>query len=106
MCLVQWPSYNILGRIERRYGLPNGYFKPKLPHQSRSLYGHDLEDISPTERRRLAWRLPDDFGNLPFSKREEILEWVRDRHHLGVDGLQTFPGGSDEAALRYPVPWV
>lgn len=59
-------SFDILCRIERRYGLERGYFKAKLPHQSRSLYGHDLEDISPAERRRLAWHLPDDFSSLPF----------------------------------------
>ncbi|MBB6219612.1 hypothetical protein GGE66_000556 [Rhizobium leguminosarum] len=70
-------SFDILSRIERRYRLPQGYFKAKLPHQSRSLNGHDLGDISPAERRRLAWHLPDDFGSLPFSKREEILDWVR-----------------------------
>lgn len=70
-------SLTILGRIEHRYGLAQGYFKAKLPHQSRALYGHHLDDVSPAERRRLAWHLPDDFGSLPFSKREEILEWVR-----------------------------
>jgi hypothetical protein len=42
-------SFNIL----RRYRLQEGYFKDKLPHQARSLYGHDLGDISPAER----WRL-------------------------------------------------
>lgn len=26
---------------------------------------------------KLAWHLPDNFGSLPFSKREEILDWVR-----------------------------
>ncbi|AXV17853.1 hypothetical protein CYG48_18845 (plasmid) [Neorhizobium sp. SOG26] len=67
-------SFTILGRVEHRYGLAQGYFKAKLPHQSRSLYGHDLDDVSPAERRRLAWHLPDDFGSMPFSKREEILE--------------------------------
>lgn len=35
-------SFNILRRIERRYRLAEGYFKEKLPHQARSLYGHDL----------------------------------------------------------------
>jgi hypothetical protein len=70
-------SFEILSRIERRYRLREGYFRHKLPHPSRSLYGHQLDDISPAERRRLAWHLPDDFGSLPFSKREEILEWVR-----------------------------
>ncbi len=70
-------SYDILARIERRYRLPAGYFKAKLPHQARSLHGHDLSDITPAERRRIAWHLPDDFSSLPFSKREEILDWVR-----------------------------
>jgi len=70
-------SFDILARIERRYQLTPGYFKAKLPHQARLLNGHDLGDISPAERRRLAWHLPDDFGSLPFSKLEEIIDWVR-----------------------------
>jgi len=70
-------SFNILRRIERRYRLQEGYFKDKLPHQARSLYGHDLGDISPAERRRISLHLPEDFNSLPFTKREEILDWVR-----------------------------
>lgn len=70
-------SFEILARIERRYRLPAGYFKAKLPYQTRSLLGHDLGDISPAERRRISLHLPDNFSSLPFSKREEILDWVR-----------------------------
>ncbi|WFS04052.1 hypothetical protein PR016_25005 (plasmid) [Rhizobium tumorigenes] len=70
-------SFGILSRIEKRYRLAEGYFKAKLPHQSRSLYGHDLGDISAAEMRRIAVHLPDDFRSLPFTKREEILDWVR-----------------------------
>lgn len=70
-------SFDILRRIERRYRLPEGYFKQKLPHQARSLHGHDLGDISSAERRRISLHLPDDFSSLPFTKREEILDWVR-----------------------------
>lgn len=71
-------SFDVLSRIERRYRLPEGYFKSRLPHQTRSVYGHEVgEDISASERRRIVWHLPDDFNQLPFSKREEILEWVR-----------------------------
>lgn len=36
-----------------------------------------FEILARIERRRLAWHLSDDFGSLPFSKREEILDWVR-----------------------------
>jgi hypothetical protein len=66
-----------LRRVEQRYRLAEGYFKAKLPHQARALCGHDLGDVSPAERRRISLHLPDDFSSLPFSKREEILEWVR-----------------------------
>ncbi|TCR79635.1 hypothetical protein EV561_115133 [Rhizobium sp. BK376] len=69
-------SFDILRRIETRYRLSEGYFKAKLPNQARSLYGHDLGDISPAERRRISLHLPDDFSSLPFTKREEILDWV------------------------------
>ncbi|MET3616223.1 hypothetical protein ABID16_004572 [Rhizobium aquaticum] len=61
-------SFDILCRIEKRYRLPEGYFKKKLPHQARSVYGHDLGDISPAERRRISLHLPDDFSSLPFTK--------------------------------------
>lgn len=71
-------NLEILNRIERRYRLPFGYFKEKLPHQSRAGVGYDVgDDVSPAERRRLAWHLPDDFNSLPEEKRAEILEWVR-----------------------------
>lgn len=49
-------SFEILSRIERRYRLGQGYFRAKLPHQSRSLYGHDMGDISSPERRRCGFR--------------------------------------------------
>lgn len=70
-------SFDILRRIEKRYRLNPDYFKAKLPQKVRSLYGHDLGNISPAERRRISLHLPDDFNTLPFTKREEILDWVR-----------------------------
>jgi hypothetical protein len=70
-------SFEILGRIERRYRLPEGYFKAKLPHPARAATGHRPTDITPSQRRRLAWHLPDDFDRRPPKEREEILEWVQ-----------------------------
>ena len=57
-------SFEVLGRIERRYRLPEGYFKAKLPHPSRSASGFDLSGMDPAERRRIAWHLPEDFNSL------------------------------------------
>lgn len=66
-----------LAGIERRYRLPEGYFRAKLPHHGRQLTGRVLASLSTSERRRLAWHLPDDFENLPKSKQAEVLDWVR-----------------------------
>lgn len=98
-------SFEILSRIERRYRLEQGYFKAKLPHQSRSLYGHDMGDISAAERRRLAWHLPDNFGSLPFSKREEIIEWVRRVIISGSTDYRRYQAAATKQryAVRFPV---
>lgn len=70
-------SFDILRRIERRYRLPPGYFQAKLPHPARAATGHRPAGVSSAELRRLAWHLPDDFGDRPLPEQEEILEWVR-----------------------------
>ncbi|PJR12752.1 hypothetical protein [Sinorhizobium meliloti] len=98
-------SFEILSRIERRYRLPNGYLKGKLPHQARSASGHDVgSDISAAERRRLAWHLPDNFNNLPFAKREEILEWVRRVIISGSTDYRRFQAAATRQryAIRFP----
>ncbi len=97
-------SFDILARIERRYQLPQGYFKAKLPHQARSLLGHDLGDITPAESRRIAWHLPDDFGSLPLSKREEIIDWVRKVIISGSTDYRRYQAAASKQryAIRFP----
>lgn len=97
-------SFEILARIERRYRLPAGYFKAKLPYQTRSLLGHDLGDISPAERRRISLHLPDDFSSLPFSKREEILDWVRRVIISGSTDYRRYQAAASKQryAIRFP----
>ena len=70
-------SREILGRIERRYRLPEGYFAGKAGSAERAPGDFDLEGISASERRRLVWHLPDDFNRRPKHKQAEILDWVR-----------------------------
>lgn len=69
-------SLEVLARIERRYRLPEGYFKAKLPYLGRARTGHVLEDFTPAERRRLAWHLPDDFNQRSAADQDQILDWV------------------------------
>ncbi|TGQ30650.1 MULTISPECIES: hypothetical protein [unclassified Mesorhizobium] len=97
-------SFELLGRIERRYRLPGGYFKGKLPHRARSASGHILDDVGPAERRRLAWHLPDDFNARPASEQEEILEWVRRVIIAGSTDYRRFQRAAmkQRYAIRFP----
>ncbi|WP_395515525.1 hypothetical protein [Pseudorhizobium flavum] len=97
-------SFEMLSRIERRYRLPEGYFKSKLPHPSRSASGFDLLGIEPAERRRLAWHLPEDFNSLSFKKREEIVDWVRRVIISGSTDYRKFQAAAAKQryAIRFP----
>ncbi|MES0171918.1 hypothetical protein [Mesorhizobium sp. M0006] len=97
-------SFELLGRIERRYRLPEGYFKGKLPHRAHSATGHMLDDIGPAERRRLAWHLPDDFNSRPTIEQEEILEWVRRVIISGSTDYRRFQAAAikQRYAIRFP----
>ena len=70
-------SLEAVAFIEKRYRLPAGSLRSKLPHPSRAPRSSILQDIPLAERRRLAWHLPDDFGKRPVADQEEILDWVR-----------------------------
>lgn len=71
-------SLEMLQRIEHRYRLPAGYFQAKLQCRKRSVTGHRcVPDVSPSERRRMAWHLPDNFDRRSREERKEIVDWVK-----------------------------
>lgn len=47
-----------------------------------------------SERRRLAWHLPDDFARLPLAKRQEIEAWVRTAILSGHTDYRRFQAGA------------
>ncbi|MER9947186.1 hypothetical protein [Mesorhizobium sp. M0047] len=97
-------SMEVLARIERRYRLSAGYFKAKLPLQTRSASGHILDDIGSAERRRLAWHLPDNFNTRSPEEQEEILEWVRRVIISGSTDYRRFQAAAlkQRYAIRFP----
>ena len=98
-------SLEILGRIERRYRLPEGYFRAKLPHPARASTGHGhLGGIGSAERRRLAWHLPDDFDRRSEAEREEILSWVQSVVITGSTDYRRFQAAAlkQRYGLRFP----
>lgn len=97
-------SFRYLARIEERYELPAGYFRSKLPHLSRATVGLTPETITLSERRRLAWHLPDDFDLRSVEEQREILDWVR---RIIISGATPYRRFQREAirqryALRFP----
>ena len=98
-------SLEILKRIERRYRLPEGYFRSKLPHPARASSGFSsLNHVSAAEMRRLAWHLPDDFDARPLAERNEILSWVRNTIINGSTDYRRFQAIAVKSryALRFP----
>ena len=98
-------SLAILAMIERRYRLPTGYFKAKLVNKSRAASGHTrLSGVSRSERRRLAWHLPDDFDVRPARERHEILEWVRSVIISGTTDYRRYQAeaAKHRFAIRFP----
>lgn len=70
-------SRELLQRIEARYRLSPGYFREKLSNRAHGATGIVIPGVEASERRRLAWHLPDDFDRRPISEQQEILKWVR-----------------------------
>lgn len=98
-------SMMILSAIERRYRLPPGYFKAKLPHGARAISGYKtLVDVPSSERRRLAWHLPDDYDQRTADERAEILQWVRTVVISGATDYRRFQAEAmkHRYAIRFP----
>lgn len=99
-------SFEMLARVEHRYRLPAGYFRSKLTNSGRALVGvgRRLTDVSASERRRLAWHLPDDFDKRPKAERDDILEWIRTVIVSGSTEYRRFQAEALKVryALRFP----
>lgn len=96
-------SFKALRAIERRYRLPDGYFEAKLEGRGRTRTAKGVAPIAPSERRRLAWHLPDDFPRRSAAEQEEILSWVREVVISGSTDYRRFQAAASKTryALRF-----
>lgn len=94
-------SFEILTRIEQRYGLPSGYFRAKLPNPARAVSGLTVTGMPRAEQRRLAWHLPDDFNSRPLKEQAKILDWVQNVVISGATEYRRFQALAMK--LRYAV---
>ncbi|MGE4038212.1 MAG: type I restriction endonuclease subunit R [Hyphomonadaceae bacterium] len=93
-------SMRYLKRIEQRYGLPDNYFRDRLPHPCRAVFRDAPVVLSAAEHRRLAWHLTD----VRFDGLLATNEQLSDLLHLGVDPQQTVDGVTRSWKLNY-VDW-
>lgn len=91
-------SFEVLGRIERRYRLPVGYFKSRLAHPGRALTGHILPKIQRSEARRIAWHLPEDFNLRSKDEQDEIMTWVQANIITGATEYRRY----QSSAAKFP----
>jgi hypothetical protein len=102
------PAYHdslaVLAALEERWGLSTGYFRSRLPCPARAMRAQLVSDIAPSERRRLAWHLPDDFEKRSPAEREEILEWVRRVVVTGATDYRRYQAAAmkHRFAIRFP----
>ena len=95
-------SMEVLARIERRYRLPAGYLKAKLPHQTRSTTGYILDGVG-AARGSVAGLAYRTTSTRVHAKLEEISGMGAARDHYRLDRLQAFPSGGYETTLRNPL---
>lgn len=97
-------SLQALAHVEKRYRLPTGYFRAKLPITDRCTSAGTIPGTSRAEQRRLAWHLPVDFDRRPLREREEILEWVRRVVISGSTEYRRFQAAAikQRYAIRFP----
>ncbi|MFZ5683154.1 MAG: hypothetical protein ACOY9C_00790 [Pseudomonadota bacterium] len=101
---VHAESLAVLAFLERRWDLPTGHFRRRLPHPARAVKGQVMSGIGSAERRRLAWHLPDNFDRLPIADQEEILEWVRRVVVTGATDYRRYQANAmrHRFAVRFP----
>jgi hypothetical protein len=94
-------SFEILARVERRYRLPEGYFRAKIANTGRAPFGLVLPKMTIAERRRIAWHLPDDFDRRPPAEQAEIIGWVRTVIISGSTDYRRFQ--AEAMTVRYSI---
>ena len=71
-----WPSsFELLHRIEQRYGLSRDYFRKLIQPEFATKTA--LRSVSLNQQHVLRWHLPEDFDSRPSAEQEKILAWVR-----------------------------
>jgi hypothetical protein len=97
-------SLRTLQEIEAHFGLSRDALRQRLPNLTRAIMGHPADGFSSDQRRRLAWHLPDDFGERSAAEKAQILDWIRKNMLSGATDYRRFVVNAARTAyvLRFP----
>ena len=69
-------AFEFFAWLERRYGLPEDYFRTKLYGKPDSYLNIALRIRTGNSRSELRWHLPDDFDERSAEERQKIVRWI------------------------------
>jgi hypothetical protein len=71
-------AFEFLAWLERRYGLPEDYFRTELYGKADTYLNIALRNRTGHARTQLRWHLPDDFDQRSAEDRQKIVRWIED----------------------------
>jgi len=91
-------SFNLLNRVESRYGLRKGYFesllKPELPSEMA------MNSVTAVQKHLVRWHLPADFNNRSELQRRQIVEWIEQNVLAGATDFGRYLRRANEKRFR------
>lgn len=91
-------SFDLLNRIEARYGLRKGHFKDLLNPQLPSEIA--MNSVSTNQKHLVRWHLPVDFDKRSEAQQREILEWIEQNVLAGATDFGRYLSRTNEKRFR------
>lgn len=91
-------SFDLLNRVEARYGLHKDYFKdlliPQLPSETA------INRVSANQKHLVRWHLPIDFDRRSEAQQRQIVEWIEQNVLAGATDFGRYLSRTNEKRFR------
>ena len=99
----RWPiSFQLLRRVERRYGLPADHFKGIL--RPKSARWDAIKSVTANQQSIMRWHLPEDFDFRSPGEQEKIVLWIHRNVLTGASDYGKFIQANVKSryTIRFP----
>jgi hypothetical protein len=91
-------SFDLLNRIEIKYGLPKDFFRDISKAQTPS--SKAIKNVTNVQQHIVRWHLPDDFDSRSLAQRSEILLWLEQNVLSGSTDFGKYLKRTNEKRFR------